>query len=158
MPVVPPPLIALGAGFVQRAVAPDNPTGGLRRVTAVSLGAASIALLGATAASFRRHGTTVEPFDPSKASTLVTDGPNTLTRNPMYVGMAGALAANALWRGGWLTPLPVAAFIAVIDRAQIRPEEQALAALFGEDYAAYCRNVPRWVGPPEAWRRASADT
>jgi protein-S-isoprenylcysteine O-methyltransferase Ste14 len=147
MPVVPPPLIALGAGFVQRSVAPERSPGLVRKVAAVGLGAASVGLLGATAAAFRRHGTTVEPFDPSKASSLVTDGPNAFTRNPMYVGMAGVLAAHALGRGGWLTPLPVIAFIAVIDRVQIHPEEQALRALFGEDYAAYCDRVPRWIGP-----------
>jgi protein-S-isoprenylcysteine O-methyltransferase Ste14 len=148
MPVVPPPLIALGAGFVQRAVAPERSPGLVRKVAAVGLGAASVGLLGATAAAFRRHGTTVEPFDPSKASALVTDGPNAFTRNPMYAGMAGVLAAHALGRGGWLTPLPAIAFVAVIDRIQIRPEEQALRALFGEDYAAYCDQVPRWIGLP----------
>jgi protein-S-isoprenylcysteine O-methyltransferase Ste14 len=94
---------------------------------------------------FRRDHTTVEPFDPSKTSALVTDGPNALTRNPMYVGMAGLLTAHALFRGGWLTLLPVAGFVAVIDRFQIRPEEAALQELFGEDYAAYCRSTRRWV-------------
>lgn len=146
MPVVPPPLIALGAGLVQRAVAPERPPGLVRKVAAVGLGVASIGLLGATAAAFRRHGTTVEPFDPSKTSSLVTDGPNAFTRNPMYVGMAGVLAAHALGLGGWLTPLPVIAFVAVIDRIQIRPEEDALSRLFGKDYAAYCDEVPRWIG------------
>ncbi|RJS45205.1 methyltransferase family protein [Nocardioides cavernaquae] len=158
MPVVPPPLIALGAGFVQRALAPEQPPGLVRKVAAVGLGAAGIGLLGATGAAFKRHGTTFEPFDPSKATALVTDGPNAVSRNPMYVGMAGVLAAHALGRGGWLTPLPVIAFVAVIGRVQIRPEEEALAALFGEDYAAYCDQVPRWIGLPETWRRIAVDT
>jgi protein-S-isoprenylcysteine O-methyltransferase Ste14 len=150
MPVVPPPLIAVGAAFVQRAVAPERSPGLVRKIAAVGVGAASVGLLGSTAAAFRKHGTTVEPFDPSKASSLVTDGPNALTRNPMYVGMAGVLAAHALGRGGWLTPLPAIGFVAVIDRIQIRPEEQALRALFGADYAAYCDRVPRWIALPGA--------
>jgi protein-S-isoprenylcysteine O-methyltransferase Ste14 len=61
--------------------------------------------------------------------------------------MAGLLTAHALLRGGWLTSLPVVGFVAVIDRVQIRPEETALSALFGEEYADYCRRVPRWIGP-----------
>ena len=90
-------------------------------------------------------GTTVDPLRPARASGLVTSGPNRVTRNPMYVGMAGALVAHALIRGGWATVLPVAAFVAVIDRVQIRPEEAALRELFGEEYDAYCRRVRRWL-------------
>lgn len=151
MPVVPPPLYALGAGVVQHLLAPDRDpgesSGPLRKLAATGLGAASIGLLAATSARFRSHQTTFEPFDPSKASTLVTDGPNTLTRNPMYVGMAGLLAAHAVARGGWWTLAPVAGFVTVIDRVQVRVEEQALSELFGDEYAAYCARVPRWLGP-----------
>lgn len=148
MPVLPPPLVALGFGLVQKALTPERRSGPARKVAAAGVGAASIALLGGSAASFRRSHTTVEPFDPSKATTLVTDGPNALTRNPMYVGMAGTLTAHALLRGGWLTALPVIGFVALIDRVQVRPEERALRELFGEDYSDYCRRVPRWVGLP----------
>jgi protein-S-isoprenylcysteine O-methyltransferase Ste14 len=148
MPAVPPPLFALGAGVIQRAVAPEGTTGIVRRTAAVVLGAASVGVAGTTVAGFRRNHTTVEPFVPSQASALVTDGPNAVTRNPMYLGMAGLLAAHALWRGGWRTALPVAGFVAVIDRVQVRPEEEALRGVFGEEYAAYCRRVPRWLGLP----------
>jgi protein-S-isoprenylcysteine O-methyltransferase Ste14 len=75
----------------------------------------------------------------------VNSGPNRITRNPMYVGMAGLLAAHALIRGGWATALPVAAFVGVIDRVQIRPEEAALRELFGATYDDYCRSVRRWI-------------
>ena len=148
MPVVPPPLVALGAGFVQRALAPDRTPGPARKLAAVGVGAVSLGLLGGSAARFRQHHTTVEPFNPMETSALVTDGPNALTRNPMYVGMAGVLTAHAALRGGWLTFLPIAGFVAVIDRVQVLPEEQALRELFGDEYADYCRRVPRWVGLP----------
>ena len=78
---------------------------------------------------------------------LVTSGPTAVTRNPMYVGMAGVLVAHAVLRGSWRALLPVAAFMAVMDRVQIPPEEQALAAHFGADYTAYRNQVPRWLGP-----------
>lgn len=148
MPVVPPPLFALGAGIVQHVLAPARPTGMLRKAAAAGLGAASIGVAASTLSRFRRDHTTFEPFEPSEATALVTDGPNAITRNPMYVGMAGVLAAHALWRGGWRTVLPVAGFVAIIDRVQVRPEEEALRGVFGDEYVDYCRRVPRWLPLP----------
>jgi protein-S-isoprenylcysteine O-methyltransferase Ste14 len=107
--------------------------------------AVSFGLAGAAAGRFRAQGTTVEPFEPSKASSLVVTGPNALTRNPMYVGMAGLVAANGLRRGTWRSVLPLAAFVWWIDRFQVAAEERALAEKFGADYEAYCSAVPRWL-------------
>ena len=104
-----------------------------------------MALAGAAAGQFRRRGTTVDPFEPERASALVTSGANALTRNPMYVGMAGLLVANAVRRGSWTALLPVAAFTVVIDRVQIAAEETALLAKFGPQYDAYRAAVPRWL-------------
>ncbi len=109
--------------------------------------AASAAMAGTTARGFRRRGTTLDPFDPAQASVLVTTGANSVTRNPMYVGLAGLLVANAIRRGSWAALLPVVGFTLVIDRWQIASEEAALLAKFGADYAAYCGQVPRWLGP-----------
>ena len=147
MPVVPPPLIALAAAAVQHALAPDERPGAARRIAAGALAVASVGMVVGAGRRFRAAGTTFEPFDPSTASSLVTDGPNAITRNPMYLGLAGLLATHALVRGGWLTPLPVAVFVAVMDRVQIRPEEDALRRKFGKEYVSYCARVPRWLGP-----------
>lgn len=145
MPHVPPPLIALAAAVVQHALAPRAPTGTPARGLAGALAVGSAVLTGAAVRRFFAVGTTVDPTDPARASVLVTDGPNSLTRNPMYVGLAGLLTAHALARGGWTTLLPVAGFVAVVDRVQVRPEEQALRAQFGAAYDDYCRRVRRWV-------------
>jgi protein-S-isoprenylcysteine O-methyltransferase Ste14 len=145
MPVVPPPLIALTAGVAQHRLASGSRPGAARSLAAAGVAAASVGLLAETLRRFRTADTTVEPFDPSHATKLVTGGPNRFTRNPMYVGMAGLLAAHALYRGGWATALPVAAFVGVIDRVQIRPEEAALREVFGTEYDDYCRRVRRWV-------------
>lgn len=145
MPHVPPPLIALAAGIAQHLMAGDRRPGPVRKAAAASVAAGSVGLLAGSARQFASHHTTVDPLHPSRASTLVTDGPNRITRNPMYVGMAGVLTAHALLRGGWATALPVAAFVAVIDRVQIRPEEAALRELFGHEYDDYCRSVRRWL-------------
>ena len=145
MPHVPPPLIGLAAGVVQHHLGSGTRPGPVRRSAAVSAAAASAWFLAGSARRFRSAGTTVNPLEPERATGLVTTGPNAVTRNPMYVGMAGLLVTHGLLRGGWGTALPVAGFVAVIDRVQIRPEEAALRELFGEEYAAYCRKVRRWL-------------
>jgi protein-S-isoprenylcysteine O-methyltransferase Ste14 len=145
MPVVPPPLIALAASVTQRRLGSGSRPGAARKVGAVAAAAASGWLMAGSVQRFRQSGTTVEPFDPSRSTALVTSGPNSVTRNPMYVGMAGLLTAHALFRGGWATAVPIAAFVAVIDRVQIRPEEAALRERFGQEYDDYCRRVRRWL-------------
>lgn len=145
MPLLPPPLIALAAGVAQHRLAPDRRPGTARTFAAGAIAAASVWLLADTTRRFQQAGTTFEPFDPSRTTELVTSGPNRITRNPMYVGMSGLLTAHALYRGGWATALPVAAFVGVIDRIQIRPEEAALREVFGQAYDDYCRSVRRWL-------------
>jgi protein-S-isoprenylcysteine O-methyltransferase Ste14 len=143
----PPPLLALLAAFAQRALSKDTrPPAFGRVVAATAVAAASAGLAAGSARQFRRHGTTVEPFDPTRASVLVTTGSNAVSRNPMYVGMAGLLVAHAIRLGAWEAVLPVVAFTLVIDRLQIAAEEPALLANFGPDYEAYRASVPRWLG------------
>ena len=110
----------------------------------VSLSSALIA--GAAAIRFRRFGTTVEPLHPDRASVLVTTGANSISRNPMYVGMAGLLVANGIRRGSWTALVPVAGFVVIIDRLQIEAEESALLEKFGAEYEAYRAASPRWLG------------
>ena len=142
----PPPLLALAAGFAQRALAKGAPPpSGARALLATTMAVASTGLAAASAREFRRRGTTVEPFEPSRATALVTTGVNAVSRNPMYVGMAGLLVANAVRQRSWTALLPVACFIAFIDRVQIAAEEPALRANFGAEYEAYRASVPRWL-------------
>ena len=94
---VPPPLVAVAAALAQRALtgATAKPTAS-RAGLATAVGVASMSLAGAAASQFRRRGTTVDPIHPDQVSVLVTTGPNSISRNPMYVGMAGLLTANAV--------------------------------------------------------------
>ena len=143
---LPPPLIALGAALAQRLLTPhaDKATP-LRRTVATATTAASLTMMGSAVRAFRQHKTTVDPFKPEAASYLVTGGPFAISRNPMYVGMAGLLTANAIRRGSWLGVVPLAGFMTTIDRVQIPPEEAALTAKFGADYESYVERVPRWL-------------
>ena len=144
---VPPPLVALVAALAQRAL-----TGAMaaqnvgRAAVAAGLSLASVSLAGASASEFRRRGTTVEPIHPERASVLVATGANAVSRNPMYVGMAGLLVANAIWRGSWSALAPVAGFVLFIDRLQIEAEETALLERYGAEYEAYRAASPRWLG------------
>ena len=145
---VPPALLAAVAGGGQLVIARRSG----RRPSPLSLvGAALVAVPSAWLAvdcvvRFRRAGTTVDPTVPGAASALVTAGANGLTRNPMYVAMAGGLVAHAVARRSWPGLLPVAAFVVAMSRWQIAAEERALAGHFGDSYARYRATVPRWVG------------
>jgi protein-S-isoprenylcysteine O-methyltransferase Ste14 len=107
------------------------------------LAAGAIGIAGVRA--FGRARTTVDPLRPEKASSLVTAGIYRRTRNPMYVALAIALLAWAVWLAHPLTLLGVAAFVAWISRFQIAPEERALHALFGAEFDRYCSEVRRWL-------------
>ncbi|MBW8851288.1 MAG: isoprenylcysteine carboxylmethyltransferase family protein [Xanthomonadales bacterium] len=116
-----------------------------RGALAIAVLALGLAIELVAAARFLRARTTVSPLSPQKATTLVTGGLNRVSRNPMYVGQALLLAGWALWLAHALAPLGAVAYVLWITRFQILPEERALAARFGEDYAAYRARTPRWL-------------
>ena len=95
--------------------------------------------------AFDRARTTVDPLRPERASALVTSGIYRRTRNPMYVALAFALLAWAIWLAHPLSLPWVVAFVAWMNRFQIAPEERALQALFGAEFERYCSEVRRWL-------------
>jgi protein-S-isoprenylcysteine O-methyltransferase Ste14 len=102
-----------------------------------------IALAGVVA--FRLNKTTVNPLDPGAASAIVTSGVYRFSRNPMYLGFLLALAAWAIYLSNALAALFVPAFVAYMNRFQIKPEERALLAKFGPGFSRYMAAVHRWV-------------
>ena len=146
---IPPPIAALGVAAamwgVSRVTVPPG-TGGLLN-TLVALGlaivGASVGLAGNIA--FRRAKTTINPLRPGDASYLVTEGVYRFTRNPVYLGQLLILVGWAIFLANpWCAVGPVT-FAAYITRFQIRPEERALASLFGNRYAGYAATVRRWI-------------
>jgi protein-S-isoprenylcysteine O-methyltransferase Ste14 len=114
------------------------------------LAAATIALVGAAftiagIVSFRRAKTTVSPLKPESASSLVSSGVYTITRNPMYVGLLSLLVAWTVFLSSPLALVGPLAFFLYIGRFQIAPEERALSNLFGSEYANYRARVRRWL-------------
>ena len=86
---------------------------------------------------------TPAPFDPPRR--LVSRGPYRLLRNPMYVGAGAALAGAALYYRSVPLLAYAAAFMLCAHLFVVAYEEPALRAKFGEEYAAYCRRVSRWL-------------
>jgi protein-S-isoprenylcysteine O-methyltransferase Ste14 len=143
----PPPLLFLGCLATGWALGRLKPLplhlpGSLR----VGLGALLI-LVAATLGSwglltFWRHQTTPEPNGEAKA--LLTSGPFSFTRNPLYLGLASLLTGfGLLLESAWILFL-VPVLVLLLDRFVIRREEARLAAQFGEVYQSYLRRVRRW--------------
>ena len=95
--------------------------------------------------AFHRARTTVNPLAPQRARAMVTGGIYRVSRNPMYLGMALALAGVALWWASVPALMLVPAFGRYLVRFQIGPEEQALRARFGAALEAYAARARRWV-------------
>jgi len=96
-------------------------------------------------AAFRSSGTTVDPRDPEKASRLVVRGIYRYSRNPMYLGLLLLLLAWAVYLSNPLGFAALPLFVLCMNRLQIRPEEAAMEAQFGDEYRDYRRSVRRWI-------------
>lgn len=112
---------------------------------ALALVALGVALTVAGIAAFRRERTTVNPLDPSASSSVVSSGVYRFTRNPMYLGFLLTLAGWAAYLANAGAVLFLPAFVAYMTQFQIKPEERALQAKFGERFARYVSRTRRWL-------------
>jgi protein-S-isoprenylcysteine O-methyltransferase Ste14 len=74
---------------------------------------------------------------------LITHGPFAIVRHPMYLGLQLVSLGGLLVYRTWTLVFVALNFLSLFIRA--RREEQALAVEFGEQWAAYCREVPAWI-------------
>lgn len=142
---IPPPVLTLALAIAMWLGASADPVPGWRTGVALVLFMAAGVIGFPALGAFRRAGTTIDPVRIDRAASLVTGGVYRLTRNPMYVALTLLLAAWATWLdGAWVWAGP---FLLVLwlDRFQIRPEERAMAARFGEAYQSYRTQVRRWL-------------
>jgi protein-S-isoprenylcysteine O-methyltransferase Ste14 len=82
-----------------------------------------------------------------EARRLVTGGPYSLSRHPVYLGEVVAAIGINLATSGWLGALAVAYFIGC-ELLRIRWEEGVLSRAFPNDYPAYAGGVPRYFPNP----------
>jgi protein-S-isoprenylcysteine O-methyltransferase Ste14 len=146
---IPPPVVGLIVGGGMWTVAhlpPVLPLPKLGRLSvAFVLGSIGVAVAIGGVRSFRRARTTVNPLKPETSAALVSTGVYSFTRNPMYLGMALALFAWAVYLSSMWSLLGPVLFALYITRFQIVPEERVLARLFGAPFAAYKKRVRRWL-------------
>lgn len=116
-----------------------------RKAIALGLAAVGVSVAVAGVVSFRTAKTTVNPLKPETASSLVVFGIYQVTRNPMYLGALIVLIGWATFLTNALAFVVAILFVLYLNRFQIIPEEKALIARFGPEFAAYCAKVRRWI-------------
>jgi len=94
---------------------------------------------------FKQSRTTINPIKIEKASSLVTSGLYTVSRNPMYLGLAIILLGWAILLGNPLNVVTLGLFVFLITKLQIIPEEHILLGKFGAPYSDYLNTVRRWI-------------
>jgi protein-S-isoprenylcysteine O-methyltransferase Ste14 len=63
----------------------------------------------------------------------------------MYLGFLLILIGWGIATANILGLLVLPAFVVYMNRFQIKPEERALTAIFGDDFKAFCSSVRRWI-------------
>jgi protein-S-isoprenylcysteine O-methyltransferase Ste14 len=126
------------------------PGGTAARVAGAGLiGAGAVTLISAFGRFVREGlGTPVPVAAPTE---LVVGGLYRHVRNPMYLALFASVVGQGMVLGsgrvlGYAAglALPVVAFVRL-------HEEPVLRRRFGEQYAQYCANVPRWVPRLRPW-------
>ena len=146
---IPPPIVTLlvaAAMWGGSFAAPPFTTNSALHYGLVALLFVLAGLFGFPAVrAFIRAKTTIDPVRIDRASTIVTTGAFSVTRNPMYVAMTLLLLSWAAYLATAWSLLGPVLFVLFITRFQIIPEERAMAAKFGAAYLAYKGRVHRWI-------------
>ena len=132
-------------GTFSAIVAPFLPAGGHREGLVVA--ADLLATLGLAYSvwglAYLRRSFSIIP----EARRLVTRGPYSLSRHPVYLGEIVAAIGVNLATAGWPGALAILYFIGC-ELLRIRWEEGVLARAFPNDYPAYARRVARYLPNP----------
>lgn len=116
----------------------------------VALAGVGLALAISTMRLFVQVGKgTPAPWDPPRH--LVVEGPYRHVRNPMISGVLFGLAAEALLFHSWGLAAWLVLFFVANGIYFSLVEEKRLLARFGDPYALYKSNVPRWLPRLKPW-------
>ena len=146
---IPPLLVGLLTAGAMLGVARSAPRLSFTLPGSSAIAVALVALGGILAVAgvvaFHNQRTTVNPLTPSASSSIVSSGVYRVSRNPMYLGFLLALAGWAVYLSNAGAALLLPVFIAYMTQYQIKPEERALLAKFGSEFAEYMSRVRRWL-------------
>jgi len=76
---------------------------------------------------------------------LITAGPYSVVRNPIYSGMFGMLLATGLVLSHWIGLLMAIIVFAIGTAVRVHSEEKLLREAFGAEFEAYAQKVPAVV-------------
>jgi len=93
---------------------------------------------------FAQFGQPTDPGHPT--SRIVKTGVFSISRNPLYLGAVFIFVGLALTLNNPWTLATLLLSIIICHYILIIPEEQYLAAKFGEEYTEYTASVHRWLG------------
>lgn len=116
---------------------------GLSRIVGLVLVVLGVALMVWAVAAFRAHQTSVVPHQVPKR--IITTGPFARSRNPIYLGDVMVLTGAVFWWGAWPAALLIPIFAYVLMRRFIAPEEARMKENFGEEFARFAEETPRWM-------------
>lgn len=145
--LAPPPFIAfviIFAGFAAGLIYPLRFIhGDARYISGGALLLLSAVIVSLAFSKMKGAGTNVDVRKP--ATTVVTGGIYSYTRNPMYVSLVIFLAAvSVLLNNLWIL-IFIPFFVFIMQRGVIEREELYLEEKFGADYTDYKKRVRRWV-------------
>ena len=93
------------------------------------------------------------PAPVAPTSELVVGGLYRWVRNPMYVGVATAIAGQAVVFGSVGVAAWLVLFVVAVTAFVLVYEEPTLHATYGSSYETYTAHVHRWVPRTRPWRR-----
>jgi protein-S-isoprenylcysteine O-methyltransferase Ste14 len=104
---------------------------------------AAVVLFVVSLRTFRAAGTPVPGNQPTSA--IVSNGPFSFSRNPIYLAFTLFQGGIALWVNSVWVAFTLAAAVALMSSVVIPREERYLEARFPSEYPAYRASVRRWI-------------
>jgi protein-S-isoprenylcysteine O-methyltransferase Ste14 len=89
-----------------------------------------------------------------KKRELITKGPYSVVRNPLYVFTIVGIAGIGLVMGSIVSALVLTILAIFVFHVVVTKEEAFLAEVFGGSFSAYAARVPRFVPRFSAWQDA----
>ena len=146
---IPPPLIYvlvfLAAIFIQKKISIDDSIFHLQitKIVGVLFLIISLLFLITSLRQFFISKNTLVLIKP--ASSLQVNGIFSITRNPMYVGLALVYLGISCFVGNWWNIILFPLLLLIVQEYIIKREEKYLLRRFGKEYVVYKTKVRRWL-------------
>ena len=144
---IPPPLIYalifLAAVFIQKKISIDDSIFHLQiaKITGVLFLIVSLFFMVTSLRQFFISKNTLVPIKP--ASSLQVNGIYSITRNPMYFGLALVYLGISCFVGNWWNIILFPLLLLIVQEYIIKREEKYLLRRFGQEYVVYKTKVRR---------------